>query len=494
MLRYSHDEEIENLQRRIKFLYARRKSRQNLPPVTLEYQTRSSYTTRAKVYKKSGDKIDCGHLNHVLNIDPIKKVAIVEPRVTMEELVKATLDFGLTPAVVPEIKDITVGGALLGVGAESGSHRYGCFNDICNAYEFISAEGRLIRATPTENAELYYALPGSYGSLGILTSIEIQLIPSANEVHLRYHIFSNPEHAIEHLLKLSKYGQSIDFLDGIILRNDLAVVIEGCLAEEAEEPLPKFSAEPLTQPYYYQHVFQIATDHPTEIYQERMSLCDYFFRYDPGSFWVGPYLYHFRLLGSLLFQGVLHWLPKKEGLTTTELQRYAGLQNPGALPRMMLKPFTSCKMLCKLLHRAEEWVSNRFVIQDFCIPESNASKFLEKVIHDPAIFPMWLLPIKGTSQPQIFAPHKIQSGSKEHYFINFGLYGLPTVECPVSLITGNLERLTSRLGGRKVLYSQSYYTEEEFWEIYPRAVYEELREKSFAKGFWVDIADKVLSK
>lgn len=494
MTTYSQDKEIETLQRQIQFLYAQRKLIQGLPPVTLEYRTVSSYTTRTKEYKKRTSKVDCGHLNRIIKIDPIKKIAIVEPRVTMEEFVKATLAFGLTPAVVPEIKDITVGGAILGMGAESASHRFGCFNDICNALEFISAEGELIRATPTENEEFYYALPGSYGSLGFLTSAEIQLIPAKKWVRLEYHIFSNPEDAIKQLLSLSKRSESSDFLDGIILKKDLAVVIEGNLVEDDSNHLPQFSAEPLFKPYYYQHVYQIALDHPSEVYEERMSQYDYFFRYDPGTFWVGPYLFHMPLLASLLFQGIMKWFPKKEGLSRDEIKRFSGVPNPNPLSRTLLKSFTSCKMLCKMLHRAEEWVSSRFVIQDFCIPESNAVKFLEVVLQDPAIYPIWLLPIKSTSKPQIFAPHKIENGNNNGYFVNFGVYGLPAYACPVSTITRKLEQFTKQLGGRKVLYSHSYYTPEEFWGIYSRDIYEALREKTFAKGFWVDITDKVLSK
>lgn len=486
--------DIESLQLQIKSLYDQRRSFQDLPPVTLEYRTQSSYVTRAKAYKESSHKIDCGHLNRVLKIDPIKKIAIVEPRVTIEKLIKATLAVGLTPAVVPELKDITVGGAILGIGAESASHRFGCFNDICNAFEFISAEGKLIRATPAENDALYYGLPGSYGTLGILTSAEIQLIPARKSVHLRYHVFSKPKEAIERLLSLSKQSESPDFLDGIILKNNLAVVIEGCLVHDDLSYLPQFSAEPIFNPYYYQHVHQIALDHPTKIYEERMNLYDYFFRYDPGAFWVGPYLFHMPLLTSLVFQGIMKWLPKKDGLSPSEVKCFSKVPYPNAFSRALMKSFTNCKILCKMLHRAEEWVRNRFVIQDFCIPESNALKFLDTVLQDPAIFPMWLLPIKSTTKPQILAPHKTENGSNNDFFINFGLYGLPAYASPVSNITRKLEQFTQQLGGRKVLYSHSYYTLEEFWKIYPQDAYEALREKTSAKGFWVDLADKVLTK
>lgn len=493
MTAYSQAKDIESLQQQIRSLYEQRKSSANKPPVTLEYRTHSSYTTRSKVYKENAQKVDCGHLNRVLDIDPHKKIAIVEPRVTMEELVKATLPFGLTPAVIPEIKDITVGGAISGMAGESASHRWGCFNDICNAFEFITAEGNLVRATPTENEEFYYAIPGSYGSLGFLTSAEIQLIPAKKKVRLRYHVFSSPQKAIERLLSLSNQSVPPDFIDGIILNKNLAVAIEGFLVEDELPHLPQFSAESASNPYYYQHVHKIAVDHPMGIYEECMSHHDYFFRYDPGAFWVGPYLFHFPLLSRLIFQGILKWFPFQDALDEAEVRRFHEVPYPSALLRTPLKSFTSCKMMCRMLHRAEEWVKNRFIIQDFCIPESKAYQFLEVVLQDPGVFPMWLLPIKSTSKPQIFAPHIIENGGTDKHFINFGVYGLPAYSVPIPQITRKLERFTRQLGGRKVLYSHSYYSAEEFWGIYPQDAYDALRSKTAANGFWVDITDKVLS-
>ena len=46
----------------------------------------------------------------------------VEPRITMEELVRKMMPYGLTIPVVPEFKSITVGGAIMGMGGESASH------------------------------------------------------------------------------------------------------------------------------------------------------------------------------------------------------------------------------------------------------------------------------------------------------------------------------------------------------------------------------------
>src|SRR6478672_6693481 len=56
--------------------------------------------------------IDVRGFDHVLAIDPQRMTADVEGVITYEGLVNETLRYGLLPAVVPQLKTITVGGAV----------------------------------------------------------------------------------------------------------------------------------------------------------------------------------------------------------------------------------------------------------------------------------------------------------------------------------------------------------------------------------------------
>ena len=115
-----HSKKIEQLQARMRDLLAQRRSQDNPPCISLQYHSSNSYTTRTKSYKQKCYSLDCGPLNDVIQIDPQRRIAIVEPRVTMEELLHATLPYGLTVPIIPEIKGITVGGAIMGMAGESG--------------------------------------------------------------------------------------------------------------------------------------------------------------------------------------------------------------------------------------------------------------------------------------------------------------------------------------------------------------------------------------
>lgn len=490
-----HNDQILLLQNQLQNFWTERMFLQSPMPISLKYGSSSSYTTRSKSYKSGSHTLNCAALDQIIHIDPGKQIALVEPRVTMEALTKATLAHGFVPPVIPELKEITVGGAIMGAGAESASHRWGTFNDTCLGLEFLRADGHLVKTTPHQNADLFYALPGSYGSLGALVAAEIKLIPAKEGVHVRYAFFSSPAKAIERLISQSHAANAPDFLDGIIFSKNLAVVIEGNLATKSgTETLPHFSTQPLSAPFYHQHVQAIAQKHSSGTYAEWMSHADYYFRYDLGAFWMGAYLFKLPLVGQLFMQGILKWTqPQQNGFSPAEVQRFHQISEPNAFLRTLLRPLTTCKNLCKMLHKAEKWVQNRFMIQDFCIPEGNADVFLSQVLEAPAIFPIWLLPIKGTPSPQIFAPHRLATATPQDIFLNFGLYGIPHTLDPVEQITHKLEKMTHAFGGRKVLYSHSYYSPEEFWEIYSRKSYEALRQKTGATGFWLDITAKVLS-
>ena len=70
-----------------------------------------------------------------------------------------------------------VSGLVMGGGIESTSHKYGFFHLICRECEMALSDGRVIKASPTENQDIFAAIPVSYGTLGFLMSVEIEIVP-----------------------------------------------------------------------------------------------------------------------------------------------------------------------------------------------------------------------------------------------------------------------------------------------------------------------------
>ena len=86
---------------------------------------------------------------------------------TYEDLVDATLPHGLMPLVVPQLKTITLGGAVTGLGIESSSFRNGLPHESVLEMEILTGDGEVVAATPDgEHADLFHGFPNSYGTLG----------------------------------------------------------------------------------------------------------------------------------------------------------------------------------------------------------------------------------------------------------------------------------------------------------------------------------------
>ena len=84
------------------------------------------------------------------------------------------------PLVVPQLKTITLGGAVAGLGIESTSFRHGLPHESVRRMEILTGAGEVVTATPDgEHADLYRGFPNSYGTLGYALRLVIDLQPVA---------------------------------------------------------------------------------------------------------------------------------------------------------------------------------------------------------------------------------------------------------------------------------------------------------------------------
>ncbi len=201
---------------------------------------------------------------------------------------------------------------------------------------------------------------------------------------------------------------------------------------------------------------------------------------------MGTYLFSPLFMHRYVTEGLLKRRTLLDHFNAYETKKLTPLPNTPRFLRGCLDPLMKSQSLWGLLHKAEKWLQQRFIIQDFCLPKERASSFIE----NSPLFPLWLCPIKSTQAPQLFSPHYSDHSA---YFINVGMYGLPSHPISIPFLTKDLENKTREAGGRKVLYSYSTYSKEEFWQIYPLSSYQQLRMQTSSIGVWHDITDKVLS-
>ena len=150
--------------------------RSSAGPVRLRKRTSNLFRPRQDAERVL---LDGTTLDHVIAIDPLARTAEVEGMTTYADLVDATLTHGLAPAVVPELKSITVGGATTGLGIESSAFRFGLVHETVDEFDVLVADGRVLHCSPTEHTDLFCGFPNSYGSLGYATRLTVRLIPVA---------------------------------------------------------------------------------------------------------------------------------------------------------------------------------------------------------------------------------------------------------------------------------------------------------------------------
>ena len=114
----------------------------------------------------------------MIRIDAAAGVVEAEGMIPYVALADATLAQGAMPAVVPQLKSITLGGAVAGVGIEASSFRHGLVHDTVTALDVLTADGRIVHCTPdNEHRDLFFGFPNSYGTLGYALAVTREARP-----------------------------------------------------------------------------------------------------------------------------------------------------------------------------------------------------------------------------------------------------------------------------------------------------------------------------
>jgi delta24-sterol reductase len=412
--------------------------------------------------------VDVSNLNHVLSIDRQKQTALVEPNVPMDALVRDTIKAGFLPPVVMEFPGITVGGGFVGTAGESSSFKHGFFDRTVLSAEVVLADGTLVTASATENTSLFEGLRGSFGTLGVLTMVELQLLPLNSMVEVTYHPTWSFEDATSKMEKQTA-DQRNDYVDGVIFSKTLGVVVTGRLTDGTAStnlPLRRFS-RPWNE-WFWIHARSIA--HKSTVTKELVPIEDYLFRYDRGAFWMGMYAYKHFMVPFV-------WLT-----------------------RFLLDYFMHTRIMYHALHASG--YTDRYIIQDIAFPAENAAAFITYVDQKFDIYPLWLCPLRSDGRSSMGHPKPYEGtvGDKQTGrayagdYINVGVWGpYPSSEVEYVRANREIEARMRKLGGLKWLYSRVFYTEDEWWQIYDKERYDALRQKFNATSLpsiWDKVKDR----
>ncbi|TCB91010.1 FAD-binding oxidoreductase [Micromonospora zingiberis] len=395
--------------------------------------------------------LDVSGLAAVLDVDPVARTADVQGMCTYERLVDATLAHGLMPLVVPQLRTITLGGAVTGLGIESTSFRNGLPHESVVELDVLTGAGEVISARRDgAHGDLFAAFPNSLGSLGYATRLRIELQPVRRYVALRNVRFTDLTEltaAIGQITASRSWdGEPVDALDGVMFSPDEAYLVLGSFTDD----VPAVS-DYTGQDIYYRSLRRRQRD--------ALTTYDYLWRWDTDWFWC-----------SAAF-GVQH--PVVRRLWPARWRRSDVYHRIVRLEHRH-----------QVAARIDRWrgqPARERVVQDVEIPLERTADFLHWFARRVGMTPVWLCPLRlrepaGTGSARSWPLYPLRSGQD---YVNIGFWGsVPIAEGAADGdVNREIERAVSEAGGHKSLYSDAYYDRDSFDRLYGGDTWRAVRDR-----------------
>lgn len=419
-------------------------------PVGLDKTTSNLFRDRTAVRKRP---LRVGDFNEVLGVDAAAGWVEVEGMTSYAQLVDVTLLHGVMPCVVPELKSITVGGAVSGVGIESSSFKYGLVHETVQEMEILVGDGRVLLCRPDNDyADLFFGFANSYGTLGYALKLKISTTACKPYVALE-HVHYRDAKTYFQALKAYCETAGADFLDGVVFSPDELYLTVGRFVDKV----------PFTSDYTFEEIYYRSIRNKQRDY---LTTHDYIWRWDTDWFWCSKNLFaQHPLVRRILGR------PRLNSVTYTKIMRW-----------------NSRWQLTKRLNQLRG-VHAESVIQDVDIPLENAAEFLDFFAREIGISPVWICPIQAHRNDRQFDLYPMDA---DKVYVNFGFWDavLSRKALPAGYHNRKVEGKVKELGGIKSLYSESFYKPEEFWQIYDGPAYERLKAKYDPQGSLGDLYRK----
>ncbi|MGH3472494.1 MAG: FAD-binding oxidoreductase [Nocardioidaceae bacterium] len=447
-----------------------RASYEAIPPGrNVRLAKRTSNLFRPRAVAESG--LDVTGLDGVVSVDATARTAEVQGMCTYEHLVEATLPHGLMPMVVPQLKTITLGGAVTGLGIESTSFRSGLPHESVLEMDVLTGDGRLVTCGPKgPHADLFRAFPNSYGSLGYTVRLRIELEQVSPYVALRHVPFTDLDEMASALDSVCRdrvwENTDVDFVDGVVFGPHEAYLTLGRWSRDIRQSGVLRPSDYTGQEIFYRSIRERSRD--------ALTAHDYLWRWDSDWFWCS------KAFGAQ--HPVIRRLWPSRYRRSDVFHSIVGLENRFGVAA-----------------RVDRWrglPARESVVQDVEIPVARTAEFLRWFGEHVPLSPVWLCPLKlrepdGPGSATQWPLYPLTPGE---LYINVGFWGTVPIEPGRS--DGDVNRLVEQAvadyGGHKSLYSDVYYDRDTFDELYGAKTYQSVKDEYDPDGRLTGFYEKVV--
>ena len=409
-------------------------------PVRLAKRTSNLFRPRSGVDVPG---LDVSGLTGVLEVDPVGRTAEVQGMCTYEDLVDATLPHGLMPLVVPQLRTITLGGAVTGLGIEATSFRSGLPHEAVLEMDGVTGAGEVVTCRPGD--DLFDTFPNSYGSLGYATRLRIRLEQAPTHDALRHVRFDDAAllaKTVAEVVEAREYdGTRVDGLDGVAFApGEYYLTMATWVGEVVSTRGP--TSDYTGQRVFYRSIRERETD--------LLTIYDYLWRWDTDWFWCS---------GAFGVQHpVVRRLWPRRWRRSDVYHRLVGLDRRFGIAD-------------RLDRRAGRPQRER-VIQDVEVPVERLAEFLDWFDEAVGMRPVWLCPVVSTGSTsggdRPWPTYPLDPGRT---YVNVGFWGTVHVgpDAPEGPRNRAIEQRVLELGGHKSLYSEAFYDRDTFDRLYDGA-------------------------
>ncbi len=202
----------------------------------------------------------------------------------------------------------------------------------------------MVTCSESENSDLFYAVPWSYGTLGFLVSVKIKIIPSKRFVKLDYIPVKSMEECMQVMKTHIDSDSPPEFVEALAYSKDKAVVMTGEMTDSCGDLSTLNEIGRWHKPWFFKHVEEFADRNRTG--SEYIPLRHYYHRHSRSIFWEIQDIIPFG--NNVVFRYLLGWLipPKVSLLKLTQGKTLKKLYEDHHIIQVILRIFAILIFTC----------------------------------------------------------------------------------------------------------------------------------------------------